>query len=106
MAVRRSTTGGSTIWAFIPADAPDGDYVSPPRRTEHLSGRPDEDLEIPPQRPVLDVEVVEARAVRDGGVAPQAVDLRPAGQPRGHPVARGVPRVLARELVDEIGALR
>lgn len=41
----------------------------------------DEDLEVQPERPVLDVVVVEPGPVWDGRVAPQPVDLRQAGEP-------------------------
>ena len=45
-----------------------------------------DDLDVEPERPVLDVEVVEPGSLVDRGVAAQAVDLRPAGQAAGHPV--------------------
>ena len=45
---------------------------------EHLADRAQEDLDVEPERPVLDVVVVEPGAVGDRGVAAQAADL---GQP-------------------------
>ena len=50
-------------------------------------GSAEKDLEVQPEGPVLDVEVVEPGALVDRGVAPQAVDLGPAGQAAGHSVA-------------------
>src|SRR5256886_15513770 len=57
-----------------------------PSRPHDFGGSAPEDDEISPQRPVLDVVVVEAGAFGDRGVSPQAVHLRPAGEPDRQPV--------------------
>ncbi len=43
----------------------------------------EDDFDVGPHGPVLDVVVVEAGSVGDVGVAAEAVDLRPAGQAGG-----------------------
>ena len=58
--------------------------ATPP--TEHLADRAQEHLDVEPQRPVLDVVVVEPRPVGDRGVPAQAADLGQPGQPGLHPV--------------------
>src|SRR5262249_15816464 len=60
-----------------------------------------EDLEVEPQRPVLDVVEVVLDALVDGGVAGRAVHLRPAGDARLHAVAEHVLRDLVLELAHE-----
>src|SRR4051794_18213647 len=49
--------------------------------------RLEQDLEVEPGAPVLDVEVVPLDAVFERGLAAQSVDLRPAGEARLHAVA-------------------
>ena len=53
-------------------------------------GRQEQDLEVEPERPVLDVVVVALDAVRHRGLAAQAVDLRPAGHAGLDAMAVGV----------------
>src|SRR4051794_37649445 len=72
---------------------------------QDLGEGPHDDLDVEPERPVLDVVVVEARTVRDRGVAPQATHLGQTGQPGLHAVPVGVPVVLRGEPVHEVGAL-
>ena len=73
---------------------------------QDLGEGPDDDLDVEPERPVLDVVVVEAGPVGDRGVPPQAADLREPGEPGLDAVAVGVAVVLGGELVDEVRPLR
>src|SRR3954453_9964172 len=73
---------------------------------ENLGEGPDKDLDVEPERPVLDVVVVEARTVGDGRVPAQATDLGEPGETGLHPVAVGVAVVLGGEPVDEVRPLR
>src|SRR5687767_1097860 len=61
----------------------------------------DQDLHVQQQRPVLDVVEVVLDALLDGGVAPPAVHLGPAGDAALHPVAQHVLRDALLELLDE-----
>src|SRR5437773_8010301 len=73
---------------------------------EHLRDGTQHDLHVEPERPVLDVVVVEAGPVGDGRVPTQPADLRQPGEPDGYPVAHRVVRVVGGELVHEERALR
>src|ERR1700744_6807961 len=87
------------------------------RRTGRVTGRvgdnalecvgdgPGENHEVQPERPVLDVGVVEAGPVVDRGVTGQPVDLAPAGQAGLPPEPGGVARYLLLEPVGAVGAL-
>src|SRR5437868_3639840 len=66
--------------------------------------RPNQDLDVGAEGPVVDVVVVEAGAVLDGGVAAEAVDLGPAGDADRDPVAEFVGRGRLGELLHEVGA--
>ena len=72
---------------------------------EDLGDRQREDPQVQPQRPVLDVVVVPLDAVGDRGLAAQAVDLGPAGDPGLDAVAVLVAGDVARELAHVLGAL-
>src|SRR5579875_1958712 len=63
-----------------------------------------EDPEVESERPVEDVVVIPLDAVGNRGLAPQAVDLRPAGDPRPDPMAILVADDLEREPRDVLGA--
>src|SRR5262245_3955215 len=65
-----------------------------------------DDLEVEPERPVLDVLEVELDALLERGVAPQPVDLRPAGHAGLHLVPQHVAGDGPAELLDEEWALR
>src|SRR4051794_36510053 len=80
---------------------PAGSAPSSARCSEHLTDRAQQDLDVAPHRPVLDVEVVESGAVGNRRVTAQTVDLRPSGQPGRDSVTGRVPGDLAGELVDE-----
>src|SRR3954453_13852387 len=75
------------------------------RRLEHRSDGHDEYLEIEPQGPVLDVEVVELDPVRQRRLPAQPVHLGPAGDPRLHAVAVLVAVDAALEQLHELGPL-
>src|SRR5680860_18849 len=61
----------------------------------------DENLEVEPQGPVLDVAVVEVRAVQHRGVPPQPLDSSQSSEPHRDTVAVSVARHLATELLYE-----
>ncbi|MSS73735.1 MAG: glycosyltransferase family 1 protein [Candidatus Latescibacteria bacterium] len=67
----------------------------------HCEGRQEQDLQVEPEGPSLDVFEVVAGPLGDGRIPPQAVDLRPAGDAGPHPVASGVSGDLPLELLDE-----
>ena len=69
--------------------------------TKPLTQGQPHDLEVEPQRPVLDVVEVVLDALLDRGVAAPAVDLRPAGEAGLHLVAQHVLRDPLLELLDE-----
>ncbi len=69
--------------------------------TDHLTDRHQDDLYVEPERPVLDVVVVESCPVGNRRVASKATDLGEPGQPARHAVPMLVARVLRREPVDE-----
>src|SRR6266536_2498887 len=73
--------------------------------SEHLRDRPQHHLEVQPERPVLNVIVVEPGAVGDRRVTPQATDLGESGESHRRPVAHGVVRVFGGELLDEVRPL-
>src|SRR5579859_4477624 len=73
---------------------------------QHLEDGQDDDPQVEAQRPVLDVVVVPLDPVGDRGLAAQAVDLGPAGDPGFDPVAVLVAGYLAHEALDELGPLR
>src|SRR5688500_10748768 len=68
---------------------------------EPLQNGEPHDLHVERHRPVLDVVEVVLDPLLDRGVAPPAIDLRPAGQARAHLVAEHVLRDTLLELVDE-----
>src|SRR5207253_6640442 len=68
---------------------------------EAAPDRPDQDLQVEPKRPALDVVEVVLDALLERRIPAQAVDLRPAGHARLDLVAQHVARDLASELVDE-----
>src|SRR3712207_1548857 len=86
----RSITSGRTLLGRL-EDGRDGEQ---------------QDLQVEPERPVLDVVVVPLDPVRQRGLAAQAVDLGPAGDPRAHAVAVVVAAHAPLEQLDELGALR
>src|SRR5437899_7454514 len=61
-----------------------------------------ENLDVERERPVLDVVEVVLDPLRDAGVSAPAVDLRPPGHARAHPVAQHVLRKLLLELPHEL----
>src|SRR5262249_27756465 len=63
------------------------------------------DLQVEADRPVLDVVEVVLDPLLDRRVAAPAVDLRPAGQPRLHLVAKHVRGDAMLELFDEVRTL-
>src|SRR5262249_7548160 len=78
---------------------------SPP---EQPDAGAEQDLHVLPERPVLDVIVVEHQAFLDRALAPippQAVDLRPSGDPGGHAVAGPVLGEPPAEQVHEVPVL-
>src|SRR5205814_3575586 len=79
---------------------------SAPGVAEHGDDRPQCDHEVTPQRPVLDVVVVEPGPVLDRGVTPETVHLRPTGHADGNPVALVVARDGGAEVVDVRRPLR
>src|SRR5215475_2364474 len=79
---------------------------SAPSDTKDFPDGPQDHLDVEPDRPVLDVVVVEPGAVGDRGVPAQATDLCKAGQAGGYPMAVGVVAVLGRELFDEVRPFR
>src|SRR5260370_12616458 len=68
---------------------------------EAAPDRPDQDLQVEPKRPALDVVEVVLDALLERRVPAPTVDLRPAGHARLDLVAQHVSRYLASELVDE-----
>ncbi len=76
------------------------------RAADHGGERLEQDHDIAPQGPVLDVLVVETGTFVDGGVAPQPVDLGQSRETGRRPVPSLVARHLGPELLDEEGALR
>src|SRR4051812_47785026 len=77
---------------------------SAPRRAHERGRGAQQDADVLPQRPVVDVGVVEAGPVLDGGVPAQTVDLGKAGDAGPHAVAGRVTRVGLAELGDEVRA--
>src|SRR6478672_3555079 len=71
----------------------------------HDEQRGDQDLEVEPKRPVLEIEVVPLDAVGEGGLPPQPMDLRPAGDARLDAVAVLVAGDRTLEDLDELRAL-
>src|SRR6476469_5641996 len=69
---------------------------------QHLAEGPEDDLDVQPQRPVFDVEVVVSRAIGDGGIPSEPTDLREAGEPDLYTVTVGVSVELRGELLDEV----
>src|SRR6266852_3741707 len=65
-----------------------------------------EDLQIEAEAPALDVVEVTLDPPLDRRVAPPAVDLGPAGDPRLHLVAEHIARHAPPEFLDEARALR
>ncbi len=63
------------------------------------------DLEVEPHRPVLEVVVVPLDSIRKGGLSPETVDLRPAGDARLDAVTIPVPGDRALEDLDELRPL-
>src|SRR5262249_34776708 len=87
------TRYSSPVTALLPGAADDGG-----QRLEH-------DLDVQPERPVVDVEQVVAQLhLGVDGVA--AVHLGPTGDPRRHLVPLPVVRDLDLEAMDEAGPLR
>ena len=79
----------------------------PPGRLRRDAGhRAGQDQQVQPERPVLDVVVVEAGPVADGGVPVQPVHLGPSGQPGRHPVPAGVAGDGRGELAGEVRPFR
>ena len=70
-----------------------------------LERRGKENAQVKHERPVLDVVQVVLHAGLDGGVAAQAVDLRPARHAGAHLVAQHVQRHAALEVVHMLGKL-
>src|SRR5262249_49871168 len=60
-----------------------GHRWSAPVLVDHRGGGAQQDLDVLPEAPALDVEVVEAGAVLDGGVSAQPVDLGEPGEADG-----------------------
>src|SRR5205814_6714334 len=73
--------------------------------TEAVPEGQDQDLEVEGQAPVFDVVEVALDPLVDRRVAPPAVDLRPAGDPRLDLVTEHVAGHPAAELLDEARAL-
>src|SRR4051812_41013591 len=74
-----------------------------------LDGRDEghqEDLEVEPQRPVVDVVVVELDAISDRTLASQALDLRQARDPGADAVTLGVACQVRLEHLHVLRALR
>src|SRR5437879_684053 len=68
---------------------------------EAAPDRPDQDLQVEPKRPALDVVEIVLDALLERRVPAPAVDLRPAGHARLDLVAQHVARNLASEFVDK-----
>ena len=68
--------------------------------------RQEHDLEVEPERPVLDVVVVPFDPIGEGGLASESVDLGPTGDSRLHtvPLVIAVDGLL--QNLDVFGALR
>src|ERR1044071_4888361 len=75
-------------------------------RPQDLEHRHRQDLQIQPQRPVLDVVVVPLDAIAQRGLAAEAVDLGPAGDAGLDAVAVAVAADVGLEQLDELRALR
>src|SRR5260370_34413314 len=71
--------------------------AGPGGAADDLGEGADEDHDVAPQRPVLDVLVVVAGAGVDGRVTSETVNLRPAGEPGG----KAVPIVVAVDALAE-----
>src|SRR5688572_33381565 len=71
------------------------------RVAEHTNEREEQDLQIEAHRPVLDVIEVVLDPALERGVAPEAVHLRPSGDPGLHVMAQHVPRNRGAEAVHE-----
>src|SRR5206468_11166 len=67
---------------------------------------PEHDLNVTPQRPVVDVVVVEGDSILDRRIAAQAVDLSPSRQPAGNAKPIVVPEKTVGEVLHEIWPLR
>src|SRR2546423_4049569 len=74
--------------------------------TEESPDGPGQDDKIAPERPVLDVVVVEEGAILDGGVSSEPVNLGPAGQASGYPMPLVVSLDRQPELVHEMRTFR
>src|SRR5207244_12736110 len=83
---------GSLFFFFLCTRRPPGSTLFP-YTTLFRSGQ-DEDLDVEPEREVLDVPVVPLRAVVDRGLAAEAVHLSPTGDSRldAVPVAVAIDR--------------
>src|SRR5918912_2127514 len=75
------------------------------RRLEDGGHRHEQDLQVEPEGPVLDVVVVPLDPVRERGLAAQAVDLRPPGDAGLDAVAVLVAADAPLEQLDELRAL-
>src|SRR5215203_1518329 len=76
------------------------------RRVRDRDERQQQNLEIEPERPVLDVVVVPLDPVREGCLAAQAVHLRPAGDTGLDSMAVAVAVDALLEETDELRPLR
>ena len=67
--------------------------------------RHEHDPEVEPDRPVLDVVEVTFDALLNAGIAPPAIDLRPARDPGLGLMAQVIARNLLAEIINKHGAL-
>src|SRR3954447_353861 len=75
------------------------------RAAQDRAGRAAEDPEVQPERPAVDVGVVELGALGDAGGAARALDLGQAGQADAHAVAVRVAGDVGGEALDVLGPL-
>ena len=75
------------------------------RGLEEVEEGADKNLDVEKERPVLDVPEVILGSLRDGSVASQSIDLRPAGHAGSLPMTVHIARDRVAELVDVYRAL-
>src|SRR3712207_2551179 len=87
-----------------PATTPYVSSATPP--AQNLSHSGDQDFQVQPQRPILNVVVVETGTVLNRGVPAQTVNLGPTREADRHPMTGDVAGDVAGELGDEVWTLR
>src|SRR5579871_6475186 len=76
------------------------------RGAQQAERREQQDLQVEPQRLMLQVMQIEAQTLADVATPTQSMDLRPAGDPRLHLQALFVARILAAEALRKRRPLR